>query len=143
MKVDYELERHRVNFNYPNIPIFTISATLFLGTSNCFRNYSRDVVIIAREVKGTCSAGIKLGDKIIVEGPNISLEKSDPECSYTFANLMPVVFAVRPGADFDNIGFEGRLWQCEDPGPPYTEGGTVLFEVIPLEKYKEKYKSSS
>lgn len=100
-------------------------------------------MLIAREVKGTCSAGIKPGDKIIVEGPNISLEKSDPVCSYTFANLMLVVFAVRPGVDFDNIGFEGRLWQCVALGLPYTERGMVLFEVIPLEKYKEKYKSSS
>jgi hypothetical protein len=46
---------------------------------------------------------------------------------------MPVVFAVRLGVNLKDMGLKGRLWQCVDPGPPYTEGGTVLFEVLPLE----------
>lgn len=93
---------------------------------------TRDVVVIAREVKGLCSAGIKKGDKIYMEGPNISLEKSDPICGYALASLMPVIFSVRLGVSFAELGLKGRLWQCVDPGPPYTQGGTVLFEVIPV-----------
>jgi len=96
---------------------------------------TRDVIIIAREVKGKCAAGIKIGDKIIIEGANINLKKSDKVCGYAFSNIMPVLFAVRLGIDLEKLGLEGRLWQCVDPGPPYTEGGTVLFEVIPLEKF--------
>lgn len=98
---------------------------------------TRDVVVIAREIKGTCAAGIKVGDKIVIEGANINLEKSDKVCGYAFANLMPVLFAVRLGVDLEKLGLKGRLWQCIDPGPPYTVGGTVLFEVIPLEKHLE------
>ncbi|QSQ08146.1 hypothetical protein H0A61_00466 [Koleobacter methoxysyntrophicus] len=94
---------------------------------------TRDVVVVAREVKGLCSAGIKPGDKIVIEGPNISLEKSDKVCGYAFSCIMPVVFAVRLGVNLKDMGLKGRLWQCVDPGPPYTEGGTVLFEVLPLE----------
>jgi len=97
---------------------------------------TQDVVVIAREIKGKCAAGIKPGDKIYLEGANINLEKSDCVCGYAFQNLMPVIFAIRLGVDFKKLGLEGRLWQCVDPGPPYTEGGTVLFEVIPLKDFK-------
>ncbi|HHU69538.1 MAG TPA: TIGR04076 family protein [Thermoanaerobacterales bacterium] len=97
---------------------------------------TRDVVVIAREVKGKCAAHIKPGDKIVIEGANISLEKSDNVCGYALSNIMPVIFAVRLGVDLDKLGLKGRLWQCVDPGPPYTEGGTVLFEVLPMGKIK-------
>jgi uncharacterized repeat protein (TIGR04076 family) len=97
---------------------------------------TRDVLVIAKKVKGKCAAGIKVGDKIIIKGPNISLEESDKVCGYAFLNLMPVIFAIRLGVDFRKLDLEGRLWQCIDPGPPYTEGGTVLFEVLPMEDDK-------
>lgn len=95
---------------------------------------TRDVIVIAREIKGECAAGIKVGDKIIIEGANINLEKSDRVCGYALSNLMPAIFAVRMGVDLENFGLKGRLWQCVDPGPPYTLGGTVLFEIMPLDK---------
>lgn len=97
---------------------------------------TRDVVIIAREVKGSCAAGIKPGDCIVIRGANISLEESGPVCGYAFCGVFPTVFAVRLGVDLDKLGLEGRLWQCADPGPPYTPGGTVLFEVRPLDEPK-------
>ncbi len=62
------------------------------------------------------------------------MEKSDKVCGYALSNIMPVTFAVRLGVNLDELGLKGRLWQCVDPGPPYTEGGTVLFEVLPLDK---------
>ena len=93
---------------------------------------TRDVEIIAREVKGICSAGVRPGDTIVIRGANISLKESGPVCGYAFAGIYPTVFAVRMGVDFDELGLSGRLWQCVDPGPPYTAGGTVLFEVRPL-----------
>lgn len=93
-----------------------------------------DVEIIAREVKGYCSAGIKPGDKIVLKGANICKEESGPICGYAFVGVYPTVFACRMGVDFGKLGLEGRLWQCVDPGPPYTPGGTVLFEVRPIQK---------
>ena len=99
---------------------------------------TRDVVVIAREVKGDCAAGIMPGDKIVLEGANISLEKSDKVCGYAFGNLLPVVFAVRMGVNLRDLGLKNRLWQCVDPGPPYTKGGSVLFEVLTADEYDEE-----
>ena len=95
---------------------------------------TRDVVVEAKEVKGKCSAGINAGDKIVIRGANVSLTESDNICGYALANIMPTIFAVRLGVDLEALGLKGRLWQCVDPGPPYTEGGTVLFEVYPIDK---------
>lgn len=97
---------------------------------------ARDVEIVAVEVKGHCSAGIKPGDRVVIRGPNISLEESGPVCGYAFCGIYPTVFAVRLGVDLDRLVGFGRLWQCVDPGPPYTEGGTVLFSVRPLKEEK-------
>ena len=94
---------------------------------------ARDVEIIAREVRGYCAAGIKPGDRIVLRGANISKEESGPVCGYAFVCVYPAVFAVRMGVRFDELGIPGRLWQCADPGQPHTPGGTVLFEVRPLE----------
>lgn len=71
---------------------------------------TRNVVVIASEVKGNCAAGIKVGEEIILKGANINLEKSDNLCGYTFANLMPVIFAARLGVDFKKLSLKGRLW---------------------------------
>ena len=99
---------------------------------------SRDVIAVVREVRGNCAAGIKVGDVLYFSGANIVKEKSDSICAYALTNIMPVVFACRLKADFEKLGIDGRLWQCVDPGPPYTPGGTVLYEVMPAEKYKSK-----
>ncbi len=95
---------------------------------------SNDVAIVARKVEGYCSAGIKEGDKIVIRGPNVSLEETDVICGYAFSNVFPAVFALRLGVNLRDLDLEGRLWQCVDPGPPHTPGGRVLFEVVPLEK---------
>lgn len=99
---------------------------------------TRDVVAVVREVKGTCAAGVKPGDVIYFSGANIIKEKSDEICGYALSNIMPVVFACRLGVDFEQLGIGGRLWQCVDPGPPFTPGGTVLFEVMPANEYKKQ-----
>ncbi len=93
---------------------------------------TRDVEIIAREIRGTCSAGLKVGDRIVLRGANIVKEESGPICGFAFCGVYPVAFAVRLGADLARLGLQGRLWQCVDPGPPHTPGGSVLFEVRPL-----------
>lgn len=99
---------------------------------------TRDVVAVAREVKGGCAAGIKEGDVVYFSGANIIKEKSDDICAYALSNIMPVVFASRLGVDFESLGIGGRLWQCVDPGPPYTPGGTVLFEILPADEYERE-----
>jgi uncharacterized repeat protein (TIGR04076 family) len=104
---------------------------------------TRDVVAVVREIKGSCAAGIKVGDVLYFSGANLVKEKSDEICAYALTNIMPVVFSCRLGVDFDKLGIGGRLWQCVDPGPPYTPGGTVFFEIMPAEEFeKEKLKEN-
>lgn len=88
-----------------------------------------DLVITAREVRGCCSAGIKAGDRIVLRGPNISLEESDRVCGIAFASIYPIIFAARLGKDLKDLGLAERMVQCIDPGPPHSEGGTVFFEI--------------
>jgi len=103
---------------------------------------TRDVVAVVREIKGSCAAGIKEGDVIYFSGANIVKEKSNEICGYALSNILPVVFACRMGVDFNKMGIGGRLWQCVDPGPPYTPGGTVLFEVLPADEYERQKQES-
>ena len=92
-----------------------------------------DLIITAKEVRGHCSAGIKVGDKLVLRGANISLTESDRICSFALANLYPAIFAARLGHDLKDLGLTERTVQCIDPGPPESSGGTVLFEIKPLE----------
>jgi uncharacterized repeat protein (TIGR04076 family) len=92
-----------------------------------------DLVVRAKEVKGHCSAGIKVGDKFVLRGANISLTESDKICSFALANLYPAIFAARLGHDLKELGLTQRTVQCIDPGPPESAGGTVLFEIETLE----------
>ncbi len=92
-----------------------------------------DLVITAKEIKGTCAAGLKPGDKIVLRGATLSLSESDRVCGFAFANIYPAVFAARLGKDLKDLGLVTRTVQCIDPGPPYSEGGTVIFEIKALE----------
>ena len=92
-----------------------------------------DLVITAKEIKGICAAGIKAGDKIVLRGATLSLTESDRVCGFAFANIYPAVFAARLGKDLKELGLISRTVQCIDPGPPYSEGGTVIFEIKALE----------
>lgn len=91
-----------------------------------------DLIIIAKSVTGHCAAGIQPGDRIVLRGANLSLTESDRVCSFALANIYPAVFAARLGKDLKDLGLTERTVQCIDPGPPYSEGGTVLFEVKTL-----------
>lgn len=88
-----------------------------------------DLMITAKEVRGHCAAGIKVGDRIVLRGAMISLEESDRVCGFAFCNIYPAIFAARLGKDLKDLGLSARTVQCIDPGPPYSEGGTVLFEI--------------
>ncbi|MDR3562729.1 MAG: TIGR04076 family protein [Negativicutes bacterium] len=92
-----------------------------------------DLKITATAVQGKCSAGIKAGDKIVLRGATVSLEESDCICGFAFANIYPAVFAARLGHDLKDLGLTTRTVQCIDPGPPYSEGGTVHFQIEAIE----------
>lgn len=93
-----------------------------------------DLVITAKKVSGHCAAGIREGDRIVLRGSTVSLTETDKLCGFAFANIYPVVFAARLGKDLKELGLAGRMVQCIDPGPEFGGGGTVQFEIRPLDE---------
>jgi uncharacterized repeat protein (TIGR04076 family) len=88
--------------------------------------------ITVHEIRGICPVH-SVGDRIITDGPNIVLAKTDALCTHALSTLLhyttilehtwcPVALGLTTSED------PGHAYmQCVDPGPPYTEGGTVIF----------------
>ena len=92
------------------------------------------------EVRGKCPV-FKLGDRIVIEGPEIKLDETDAVCTHAFASLLPYIVALRKGIKPSELGLgwgDKAYVQCLDPGPPYTDGGTVIFEITVVRDEGEK-----
>lgn len=83
------------------------------------------------EIRGKCPVH-KVGDRIVVDRASIVLDKTDALCVHALSTLLHYVVALDEGADPVKLGLsknkEYAYMQCVDPGAPYTEGGTVIFE---------------
>jgi uncharacterized repeat protein (TIGR04076 family) len=91
------------------------------------------LVVTVKEVRGKCPA-FKVEDKIVIESPNIVLDKTDALCVHALGSMLSMITALSHGIGFKELGLaheEGNVGyvQCLDPGPPYTPGGTVTFEI--------------
>jgi uncharacterized repeat protein (TIGR04076 family) len=92
------------------------------------------------EVRGRCPV-YKVGDKIVVDDPEIVLEKTDALCTHALSSLLHYVLVLERGASPVELGLskpedlENSYIQCVDPGEPYTQGGTAIFKI---RKIKEK-----
>jgi uncharacterized repeat protein (TIGR04076 family) len=77
----------------------------------------------------------KIGDKIVIDDPEIVLGKTDSLCTHALSSLLHYVLVLERGADPVNLGLskpddrEHAYVQCVDPGEPYTHGGTVVFRI--------------
>lgn len=82
------------------------------------------------EIKGKCPVH-KVGDKAVIDGPRIVLEKTDAVCVHALSSLLHYVIALDEGVDPRKLGLskdiKNAYIQCVDPGQPYTDGGTVVF----------------
>ncbi len=82
------------------------------------------------EIKGHCPVHEE-GDKIVVDGPEIDLDRTDALCTHALSTLLHYTTALENCVDPVELGLckEGKVayMQCVDPGEPYTEGGTVIF----------------
>jgi uncharacterized repeat protein (TIGR04076 family) len=91
------------------------------------------LVIEVAEIRGTCPV-YELGDKIVIDGPEIVLEEPDALCIHALASLLHYAVALREGVDPVKLGLskekDAAYIQCADPGKPYTEGGTVIFSAF-------------
>ncbi len=91
------------------------------------------LVISVKEIRGNCPV-FNVGDRIVVESPNIIVEKTDSICVHAFGCMLSMIVALSRGISFKELGLareegEKGYIQCLDPGKPYTNGGTVLFEI--------------
>lgn len=90
------------------------------------------MIIRVKEIRGKCPV-YKGGEKIVIEGPEIVLEKTDKLCIHALATILHYAVALREGVDPVKLGLAKKgdkaYIQCLDPGEPYTTGGTVIFEV--------------
>ncbi|MDH5459776.1 MAG: TIGR04076 family protein [Candidatus Bathyarchaeota archaeon] len=91
------------------------------------------LVINVREIRGKCPV-FKVGDRIVVESPKIVVDKTDNICIHAFGCMLSMIVPLSRGISFKQLGLtteegdKGYI-QCLDPGKPYTDGGTVLFEI--------------
>ena len=89
-----------------------------------------ELVFEVVEIRGRCPV-YKKGDRIVIEGPEIDLNKTDALCIHALPSLLHYAVALREGVNPVKLGLskdENYAYiQCLDPGEPYTEGGTVVF----------------
>jgi uncharacterized repeat protein (TIGR04076 family) len=88
--------------------------------------------ILVKEIRGNCVVHAQ-GDRIVIEGPEIDLEKSDRICIHALAPILHYAVALREGIDPRKLGLaqDGKkaYVHCPDPGKPHTDGGEVIFEL--------------
>jgi len=91
------------------------------------------LILTAKEIRGNCPV-FKAGDRIVVESPRIVVSETDNVCVHAFGCLLSMIVPLSNGISFKQLGLakeevEKGYVQCLDPGKPYTDGGTVLFEI--------------
>ncbi len=91
------------------------------------------------EVRGKCPVH-KVGDKIVIDGASIVLDRTDALCIHALSVILHYAVALDEGADPVKLGLtkpddrENAYVQCVDPWRPYTEGGTVIFRIKRIPK---------
>lgn len=91
------------------------------------------LVISVKEIHGSCPV-FKVGDRIVVESPKVVVEKTSNICIHAFGCVLSMIVPLSRGISFRQLGLttkegEKGYIQCLDPGKPYTNGGTVIFEI--------------
>jgi uncharacterized repeat protein (TIGR04076 family) len=91
------------------------------------------------KVRGRCPV-YTVGDKIVIDDPEIVLGKTDALCTHALSSLLHYVLVLERGADPAELGLskpedrENAYIQCVDPGEPYTQGGTAIFKIRKIKK---------
>ena len=86
------------------------------------------------EVRGKCPV-YKVGDKIVIDGARIVLDKTNALCIHALPVILHYAVALDEGVNPVKLGLtkhedkENAYIQCVDPWKPYTEGGTVIFRI--------------
>ncbi len=91
------------------------------------------LILTVKEIRGNCPV-FKVGERIVVDSPKIVVDKTDSICIHALGCILSMIVPVSRGISFKQLGLakeegEKGYVQCLDPGKPYTDGGTVLFEI--------------
>ncbi len=91
------------------------------------------LIITVKEIRGNCPV-FKVGERIVIESPKIVVDKTDNLCIHALGCMLSMIVPLSHGISFKQLGLaekegEKGYVQCLDPGKPYTDGGTVLFEI--------------
>ncbi len=88
------------------------------------------------EIRGRCPV-YKVGHKVTIRGAEIVMGGTDAVCIHALSTLLHYVVALDEGANPVKLGLskhrDHAYMQCVDPGEPYTEGGTVIFDCHRIE----------
>jgi len=95
-------------------------------------NSKYKIVIEVIKVYGKCPVYSE-GDRITIIMPELILAGTDKICIHAFLAMQTFIQALARGFSAKLLGIgktddEGYV-QCPDPGPPYTEGGRVIFKI--------------
>ncbi len=89
--------------------------------------------IVVHEIKGKCPV-YGLGDKMVIDGPKILVDKTDALCTHALSTLLHYTTILEHDWCPVKLGLttekdpEHAYMQCVDPWKPYTDGGTVIFK---------------
>ena len=91
------------------------------------------LIITAKKIRGKCPV-FRVGDRIVIDSPKIVVDRTDSLCVHALGCMLSVIIPLSYGVSFKHLGLATKegdkgYIQCLDPGEPYTEGGTVLFEI--------------
>ncbi len=96
------------------------------------------LIIKVQEIRGKCPVH-RVGDRITIEMPRLVLEETENICIHALTAMQTILQALARGYSAKQLGMGPRddeaYVQCPDPGPPYTQGGTVIFKIrrVPLQ----------
>jgi len=99
--------------------------------------------IKVHEIKGKCPV-YKVGDRMVIDDPKIVLDKTNALCTHALSTLLHYVTILEHDWCPVKLGLttpqnpDHAYMQCVDPGEPYTQGGTVLFECRKIEEESSK-----
>jgi uncharacterized repeat protein (TIGR04076 family) len=84
------------------------------------------ITISVKEIEGICTAGLKVGDKIVIRVPRIDVRETDNLCMNALSALMPY---LRQWSTEPYPPNARPFVSCPDPGPKKGGKGHVLFQI--------------
>ena len=90
------------------------------------------IKIRVKEIRGYCPI-YRVDDEIIIIGCHIVKIPDNGICLHSIISMATFIYALTHGVSAKELGIGKEenvgFIQCQDPGPPLTEGGTVFFEL--------------